>query len=309
MAGVRACFVSRVKQPYVPGDHKKPRIVCTTNIIADAACAVGGSAVDVVCLMAPGVDPHSYRARERDVHLLAQADLILYHGLHLEGKMGELLAALSKNAPVVAVTRSIALSQLRESSFAGIYDPHVWHDVSLWQQVVQEIADQFSLLDLTKADYFQERCKAYKARLNLLDQYVQNRVATVPVERRVLITAHDAFSYFGSAYGFTVIGLQGISTEVEVGARDIQQLVSYIVDHQISAIFLESSVLPRSLQAVACAVKSRGSVLHVAPELFSDSLGTMHSPASSYCAMITYNIDTIVGALTGASRAKAGAYA
>jgi len=249
--------------------------------------------------MGPGVDPHSYRAREHDVHLLAQADLILYHGLHLEGKMGELFSALEKQgACVAAVTRSLPRQDLRASPFADIYDPHVWHDVDLWCQVVREIAHIVVALDARHAAYYQENLTRYLNELVALDAYIREQVATIEPERRILVTAHDAFAYFGRAYGFTVVGLQGISTDAEVGTKDLQRLISFIITHSITALFLESSVLPRSLLAVEKAVTARGLPLQIVAELYSDSLGNIDTNASSYSGMVKHNVDTIVAALS-----------
>jgi manganese/zinc/iron transport system substrate-binding protein len=267
-------------------------------MITDAACNIAGPHMRVVGLMGPGIDPHSYRARERDVHLLAQADLILYHGLHLEGKMGELFAALERQkAPVVAVTRSLSRLQLKESSFKNIYDPHVWHDVALWQEVVKEISAVMMQLDGARAAEYKKRCDEYVARLDALDGYVKGRVTELALPQRILVTAHDAFSYFGTAYTFQVIGLQGISTQAEVGLKDLQKLVMFLVQHHVPAIFLESSVLPRALKAVEHGTSTCGWHVKTIDALYSDSLGIPGSMAYSYEGMIKHNIDTIVDAL------------
>lgn len=273
-------------------------IVCTTTIIADTVKQVGGEYISVKTLMGPGIDPHLYRAKESDVTALSNADLIFYNGLHLEGKMAQIFAHMNCYVPTVALAEAVPVKDRIASDFTAIYDPHVWHDVSLWRKVVTSIADSLSRQDPAHADYYQIRAKKYDARLQRLDTSVRKQISTIEKEQRILVTAHDAFAYFGRAYGIEVIGLQGISTDAQVSARDIQKTVEYIITHKIPAIFLESSIPCQSMQAVQRAVQATGWQVAIAPELFSDSLGDATTNASTYDDMIRYNVETVVSALT-----------
>lgn len=271
--------------------------MCTTGMIADAVRAVGGQQVQVTTLMGPCIDPHLYRACEGDVHRLASADILFYSGLHLEGKMASLLAQMGD--ATYAVTDSIPRHLLRAlSDCDDVFDPHVWLDVSLWMYIVPYVRDILSKHDNEHADFYAARATDYLNRLQQLDHYVRVRAAQLQPEQRVLVTAHDAFSYFGTAYGFQVVGLQGISTESQAGIKDIRKLVDFLVDQNIPAIFVESSISQRSLQAVQSAARARGFNLTIGPELFSDALGQHGTPQGTYVGMIEHNIDVMVTALS-----------
>ena len=274
------------------------RIVATTSIIADAARRIAGEHAQVEALMGPGVDPHLYKASESDVRRLGDADLILYNGLHLEGKMGDILTKMARNRPVVAVSEDLPQDRLREPpEFAGQYDPHVWFDVSLWAMTLQPIVRELSTLDPANAETFRANAEALGKELTELDAWVKQRIGTIPPAQRVLVTAHDAFGYFGRRYGMDVLGIQGISTLSEAGLKDVDRVVKTVVDRKVKAIFVEASVPRRSIEAVQAAVRSQGHEVAIGGQLYSDSLGAASSPAGTYAGMVRANVDTIVNAL------------
>lgn len=276
---------------------KNVQVVVTTEIIADAVRAIGGDKVTVQALMGPGVDPHLYHARESDVQRLANADIIFYNGLHLEGKMGLLFDGMKKRLPTYGIADFIEKKRLQSSGFDGLYDPHVWFDVQLWILAVNVIRDKLIEHDPSHAKYYSERALVYTEQLQNLDAYIKQRVAELPEGRRVLITAHDAFNYFGKAYGFKVIGLQGISTDSEVGTADVTRLVESIVKQNVPALFTEASIPARNIEAVQRAAQARGQIIAIGPELYSDTLGEPGTVAETYQGMVRYNIDAIVEAL------------
>ncbi len=276
----------------------KVNVVATTGMIADTARNVGGEHVDVIGLMGPGVDPHLYKASQGDVRRLAAAELILYNGLSLEGRMADILIRMARTKPTVAVTDYIPEDRLTEpEQFAGHFDPHVWFDVSLWKFAVERIRDALIEVDPDRADDYRRQTEVYLEQLNELHEYVRERISEIPPEQRVLVTAHDAFGYFGIAYGLEVVGLQGISTDTEVGLRDVQSLVQFISERQIRAVFIESSVPRRSIEAVVQGAASRGRTVEIGGELFSDALGAAGTPEGTYIGMVRHNVDTIVAAL------------
>lgn len=274
------------------------RIVTTTGMIADAARRVGGDRVEVRALMGPGVDPHLYKASERDVTRMADADLILYNGLHLEGAMAEVLERLEEKGLTAAVTGDIPRDRLlAPPEFKGQYDPHVWFDVGMWRRVVLTVGERLAALDTAHAATYRANAGAYARELEALDAEVRAEAARAPADRRVLVTAHDAFNYFGRAYGFRVRGLQGISTASEAGLGDVQSLAEFIADRRIPAMFVESSVPSRTIEAVQAAVRSRGFAVAIGGQLFSDAMGSPGTPEGAYPGMIRHNIRTIVRAL------------
>jgi manganese/zinc/iron transport system substrate-binding protein len=268
-------------------------------MIADIAQVVAGEHVKVRGLMGPGVDPHLYKASAGDVELLSGADLIFYNGLHLEGKMSEIFEQMKKRGiDTVAVTDGIDRSLLETPpQFQGNHDPHVWFDVTMWMTAVGTVRDTLISKDPGNADYYRSNTEAYLKELSALNEYVKSKAALLPEDKRVLITAHDAFNYFGRQYGFEVRGLQGISTVSEAGTQDVQNLAAFIVEREIPAIFVESSVPPKFIEAVQAAVESRGFDVKVGGSLYSDAMGNPGTPDGTYIGMIRHNIDTIVGAL------------
>lgn len=280
----------------------KLSVVTTIGMITDVVRNVGGDRVDVVGMMGPGVDPHLYKPTAKDVQRLSSAHIIFYNGLHLESKMGDILAKMSGDTKAVAVSESVNRDQLlKPPEFEGQYDPHLWFDVTLWMKTVGKVRDTLSEYDPDNALMYWSNAERYLAKLEELHQYVKTQAARVPSGQRVLVTAHDAFNYFGKAYGFEVRGLQGISTATEAGIADVQELATFIADRRIPAIFVESSVSSRSLEAVKAAVKSKGFNVEIGGELFSDAMGNEGTPEGTYIGMVRHNIDTIVNALTGES--------
>ena len=287
----------------VPGKY---RVVTTIGMITDIVGNVGGDRVEVIGLMGPGVDPHLYKASAGDVQKLNSASLIFYNGLHLESKMADILAKMSGNTKTVAVTDAVDRSLLlTPPEFEGQYDPHLWFDVTLWMKAVGKVRDALSEFDPDNALAYWSNAQRYFAKLAELHAYVEAQVNRVPAEQRVLVTAHDAFNYFGKAYGFEVRGLQGISTATEAGIADVQALATFIAERRIPAIFVESSVSPRSLEAVKAAVKSKGFNVEIGGELFSDAMGNEGTPEGTYIGMVRHNVDTIVTALIGESKTSA----
>ena len=273
-------------------------IVATTGIVGDVAREVAAEHARVESLMGPGVDPHLYKASESDVRRLAEADLILYNGLHLEGKMGDILVKMARQRPVLAVTEEVPRDVLREPpEFLGQYDPHLWFDVGLWASSAHVIAEELASLDPEHADDYRANAARYGTELAELDRWVEAEIATIPEGRRVLVTAHDAFGYFGQRYGIEVVGLQGISTLAEAGLQDVERVVDLVVERGVPAIFVESSVPRRSIEAVQAAVRARGREVAIGGQLYSDALGAAGTPAGTYVGMVRENVETIVGAL------------
>jgi manganese/zinc/iron transport system substrate-binding protein len=272
------------------------RVVATTGIVADAVENVGGDRVEVEALMGPGVDPHLYQASEGDVRRLSEADLIVYNGLHLEAKLSDLLDRMEERT--LAIGAGIDSERLlAPPEFEGLYDPHVWFDVGLWADAVEALAEGLTERDPSGAEGYGSNAGRYAAELRELDEWVRAQVERVPPDRRVLVTAHDAFNYFGRAYGFEVRGLQGISTVSEAGARDVQQLADFIAELRIPSIFVETSVSPRAIQAVQEAVRARGFDVELGEELFSDALGDPGTPEGTYPGMVRHNVTAIVSGL------------
>lgn len=276
------------------------RAVATIGMITDIVQIVGGDRVEVTGLMGPGVDPHLYKASEGDVALLANAEIIFYNGLHLEAQLGEVLERMQARTRTVAVTDGIDRSLLlNPPEFQEATDPHVWFDVTLWMKAVETVRDSLSEMDPEGADLYAQNAASYLAGLEELHQYVLSQAERVPADKRVLITAHDAFNYFGRAYGFEVRGLQGISTATEVSTADVQALAAFIFEREIPALFVESSVPQRTIEAVQAAVRAQGFQVRIGGQLFSDAMGDPGTPEGSYVGMVRHNIDTIVAALLG----------
>ncbi len=270
-------------------------IVTTIGQITDVTRQIVGNKGKVIGLMQAGVDPHLYKASESDVQKLSSADIILYNGLNLEAKMADIFERMKSSKTVAAVGSAIPEGMLLESEdYAGHYDPHVWFDVQLWQQVVVKIASVLSEADPDHRNYYQERKQQYIGELEQLHRFVQQKAAELPADQRVLVTAHDAFRYFGKAYGFDVVGLQGISTESQAGTADVKRLADFIAERKIRAIFVESSVPERNIKAVVEAVRARNWKVKIGGELFSDAMGDEGTVEGTYVGMIRYNIDTIV---------------
>lgn len=279
-------------------DDGKINVVATTTMLADLARVIGGDHVNAKGLMGPGIDPHLYKASAGDVGLLQEADLIVHNGLHLEGKMGDIfenLASADKN--IVMIAKGINDADLVIDEATKAPDPHIWFNVLLWKELSINLLDGLIAIDPEhKADY-QANYEAYLVELDNLDAYIKQEVEQVPKASRVLVTAHDAFEYFGRAYGFTVLGLQGISTAAEAGTSDVTQLANLIVNNKIKAIFVETSVPRKNIEALQEAVAAQGFEVAIGGELYSDSLGSEGTDAETYIGTVKSNVDTIVSAL------------
>lgn len=281
-------------------DDGRLRIVATVGMITDIAERVGGDRVSVTGLMGPGVDPHLYKASAGDVRTLASADLIFYNGLHLEAAMGEVLREMDGRIRTRAVTDAIPRDRLlTPPEWEGQFDPHVWSDVSLWGLAVDAVAETLSEVDPDGSEAYRANAADLRAELEELDAWVRAQVARVPDSLRILVTAHDAFNYFGTAYGFRVEGLQGLSTVTEAGTGDVQRLADLIARRGIPALFVESSIPRRNIEAVRAAVRARGASVEIGGTLFSDAMGDPGTPEGTYPGMIRHNVRTIVEALAG----------
>ena len=293
-----ALIATACSAPEQEASNGRIKIVATTGMVADLARNIGGDRVEVIGLMGPGVDPHYYKASQGDLARITDADIVLFNGLFLEGKMEAIFAKMARSKKVVAVAGGVDEKNLRRPpEFLGHFDPHIWFDVSLWAQTVEVAVASLSELDPEGAEVYRRNGEQYRARLDALHQWVIEQVGQISEQQRVLITAHDAFGYFGLAYGFEVVGLQGISTVAEYGVNDVTQLVDRIVERQVKAIFVESSVPVRSIEAVRQGCLNRGFEVVIGGTLYSDAMGGAGSGADSYVGMVESNVNTIVGAL------------
>lgn len=273
-------------------------IVATTGMIGWLAGELAGDEAVVHSLMGPGVDPHLYKASEGDVRRLGSADLILYNGLHLEGKMGDILEKMGRSRPVVAVCGDLPVETLRDlPDTEGMHDPHVWFDVRLWSSVVPIVESELAAVYPEHAALFAERAERLEAELLELDAWVAAELASIPEQGRLLVTAHDAFGYFGDRYGIEVMGLQGISTLAEAGLQDVEALVETIAGREVKAIFVETSVPRRAIEAVQAACRDRGHEVAIGGELFSDAMGAAGTEEGLYPGMVRHNVHAIVSAL------------
>lgn len=274
------------------------KIVTTTGMIADIARNIGGKHVEVEALMGAGVDPHLYKATPGDIKKLNGAQIVFYNGLHLEGKMADILEKMARNKPSVAVAAGVPKSELHVFAAAPEFpDPHVWFDVKKWIIASQAVRDELVKQDAANRAEYESNARAYEKKLRELDNYARRQIALIPRDRRVLVTAHDAFGYFGEAYDIEVKGLQGISTATEASLQDVQRVVNLLVQRKIKAVFVESSVPRRTIEAVVQGVKAKGHNVVIGGELFSDAMGKSGTPEGTYDGMVRHNVDTIVKAL------------
>lgn len=277
----------------------KLNVVTTTSMITDLVKNIGGDHINLQGLMGAGVDPHLYKASAGDVTKLSNANIIFYNGLHLEGKLVEVFEKM--NATQVT---QVPLGELLDENtligsdyFASNYDPHVWFNIQYFKQFAQGVVRTLSEKDPENAAHYAENATSYLAQLDTLEAEVKATIATLPPEKRILVTAHDAFNYFGKSYGFEVVGLQGLSTATEAGVQDVQRLSQFIIDKNVKAIFVESSVPRRTIEALQAAVQSKGQETVIGGSLFSDALGTTGTEEGTYLGMFRYNVNTIVKAL------------
>ncbi|WP_179334098.1 metal ABC transporter solute-binding protein, Zn/Mn family [Winogradskyella costae] len=280
-------------------DNGKLNIATTTTMITDLVQNIGGDMVNVQGLMGSGVDPHLYKASEGDVNKLVNADIIFYNGLHLEGKLVEVFEKMGSNTktPIALADALDKKTLIGSEYFASNFDPHVWFDINYFKQFAEKAATILSEKNPENAEKFEANKSAYLAKLETLQNKVKQTIETLPKEKRVLVTAHDAFNYFGKAYGFEVVGLQGISTATEAGVQDVQKLATFIIEKQIKAIFVESSVPKRTIEALQASVKSKGHDVKIGGTLYSDALGSAGTVEGTYIGMFEYNVNTIVNAL------------
>lgn len=288
-AAAAACGALRAAEPAA--------VLATTTVVADLVRQVAGDRLTVDSLMGPGVDPHSYRATPRDADRLSKAKLVVASGLHLEGKLADMLVRLGRRTSVVAVADSLPRQKLMPVA-DGLDDPHVWFDARLWSLCVPVVVEPLARLDPGGRADFEARAAAFVKRLEALDDRARERLASIPKERRVLVTAHDAFRYFGRAYDVEVVGVQGTSTESEAGLADINRLVDLLVSRRIPAVFVETSVADRNVQALREGAKARGHAVSVGGRLYSDALGGPGSGGETLEAVIWANVETIHAALS-----------
>lgn len=279
------------------------KVVSTTGQIGDAMRYIAGEHIEHSTLLGPGIDPHTYVATEGDLRTFQQADVIFYNGLHLEAQLERVLEQIGERSATRVVALGDTLDEARLLSWqpeAGYpHDPHVWNDVQLWKGVVEAIRDTMVEVDPANAESYTTNAQAYLNQLDELDSYIKAQANSLPPERRVIVTAHDAFNYFGRAYGFDVEAVQGISTATEASTADIQALAQIVIERQVPAIFVESTISPRTIEAVQAAVRAAGMEVKVGGQLYSDALGAPDSAAGTYIGMMRSNIDTIVAALAG----------
>jgi manganese/zinc/iron transport system substrate-binding protein len=284
----------------VQAEDAKPKAIATIGMIADVAANVAGDCVDVAALMGPGVDPHLYQASASDVRKLQEADAILYSGYSLEGQLGAVLERFGEQKPTVAVSpSSIDPSELIAVQDIYGIDPHLWMDAGLWQQIAPTIAITLGEIAPECAEDMSGRAQEYAIQLDALDAWIEESVATIPQAQRILVTAHDAFNYYGRAYGIEVAGIQGISTESEAGVSDIREMVDVVVERAVPAVFVESTINPRTIQAVIDAAAQRGQEVEIGGELYSDAMGEPGTAGGTYIGMLVENTKTVVQALGG----------
>lgn len=275
----------------------KLNVVTTTSMITDLVENIGGDRINLQGLMGPGVDPHLYKASEGDVSKLVNADIIFYNGLHLEGKLVEVFEKMKTKSPIALANEIDKSTLIGSDYFASNYDPHVWFNIEYFKQFAKKITAVLSEKDPKNSVFYMENETIYIAKLDALQNKVKTIIETLPVEKRILVTAHDAFNYFGKNYAFEVVGLQGLSTATEAGVQDVQKLAAFIIEKNVKAIFVESSVPQRTIEALQAAVNSKGHKAEIGGTLFSDALGNPGTVEGTYIGMFEYNVNTIVKAL------------
>lgn len=276
------------------------QVVATTGMVADVVREVGGDHVRVEGLMGPGVDPHLYRQTRRDITALSRADAVFWNGLYLEAQLEEFLERLAQRRPVFAVAEGVPERlRLSDEEYRNQSDPHVWMDPGRWRYGVEAVRSALVELHPEQKAYFDQRAEAYLSELETLNDYALQVLGSVPEGKRVLVTAHDAFGYFGDAYGFEVLGIQGFSTESEAGLSRIEALVDLLVEREIGAIFVESSVSDRNVRALIEGAAARGHSVRIGGELYSDAMGPAGTYEGTWLGMIDHNVSTIARALGG----------
>ena len=300
LTGIATLAALAVAPLPVSAEGEKLDVVATTGMIADTAQRIGGDLAEVRALMGPGVDPHAYRQTRTDIVAMARADLVLWNGLFLEAQMEDVLGDLASRTNVRAVAEAVPQEKrVSHDDYADRFDPHVWMDPTLWRDVAINVRDAMIEQAPENAAAYEANADAFLAELDALAAYSTKALTSVPEEARVLITAHDAFNYFGRAYGFEVIGIQGISTESEAGLNRITSLVDMLVTREISSVFVESSVSDRSIRALIEGAAARGHEVRVGGELYSDAMGAPGTYEGTYIGMIDHNVTVIAAGLGG----------
>lgn len=280
-------------------------IAATVGMVADIVKNVGGEHVAVTQIMGSGVDPHMHKATRDDVQTIMNAEIVFYSGLMLEGKMADTLIKVSRNKPVFAVTELIDQKTLLEpEDFNGHYDPHLWMDVAAWSECVDAVRNALIEVDPKHLKSYHNNAQKYKIKLNQLHAYGLKSTKSIPENSRILITSHDAFNYFGRAYGLDVQGVQGISTESEAGLKRINELVDMLVKKNIKAVFVESSVSKKNITALIDGAKSQGHDIKIGGELFSDAMGEVGTYEGTYIGMLDHNFTIVTRALGGTAPEK-----
>lgn len=288
-----ACSDSSSSQ--ASSNEGKIKIVTTIAQIGNPLSVIGGDRVEVESLMGPSVDPHLYNATHSDVTKIEKADLVFYNGLNLEANMVEIFNEIGKTKPVLAVGETISEELLLYDEDNNI-DPHIWFDIDLWKQAIEAAVEELKEYDPDEAEFFEENKQAYFAELDELKKEAE-KLLEIPESKRILVTAHDAFGYFGNAYDMKVVGLQGLSTDSEIGVSDIQETIDIVAEYQVPAVFVESSISEDSINAVIEGAKSKGIDLALGGELFSDAMGEAGTEEGTYIGMYRHNVNTIYGAL------------
>lgn len=279
-------------------ENETIQVTTTIAQIADIVENIGGDKVKVESLMGPGIDPHLYKASQGDLSKLNDADIIFYNGLRLEGRMGDILNKMAEEKPTIPVAESVPGDLLlKAEGETDKMDPHIWFDISLWLYAVEEVKNTLVEEDEENAAYYEKNAEAYINELKELDAYAKEQITTIPPESRVLVTAHDAFQYFGEAYDMEVTGLQGLSTDAEFGLNDVRSIVDLLVERDIKAVFVESSISEDSINAVVQGAESRGHTVKIGGELYSDAMGAAGTETGTYLGMFRHNIETIVNSL------------
>ncbi len=305
LGGVAACLAGLVLGPSATTAQAEPKrypyqVTTTVGMVNDIVKNVAGDKANAKAIMGPGVDPHLYKPTRDDVSAMMRADVVFYSGLLLEGKMSDTLIKVARNKPVYAVTELIDEKYLLEpEDFAGHFDPHVWMDASAWGKCVEAAGKSLAEFDPKNAEEYRANAAAYVAQCQKLFEYGKKSIATIPENSRVLITSHDAFNYFGRAYGLTVMGVQGISTESEAGLQRVNEMVDLLVKKKVKAVFVESSVSPKNIEALIEGAKARGHDIKVGGELFSDAMGADGTYEGTYIGMIDHNITLVTRGLGG----------
>lgn len=280
-------------------------VVCTTGMIKDAVQNIMGDEAKIEALMGPGVDPHLYKATQGDLRKLQQADIIVFNGLFLEGKMGDVLQKLKNRKTVIAMAELLPEENfINNTEFQGAYDPHIWFDIDLWKNATNQLSNELIKTDTANHALYKKNTAKYSQLLDSLHLAVKSQVKVIPENKRVLVTAHDAFAYFGRAYGIDVRGLQGISTLSEFGLRDVSNLVEFIVEKEIPAIYTETSVSEKAIKAVLEGCKSKEHDVIIGGSLYSDAMGEEGTFEGTYIGMVNSNVEKIVSGLTINSKAK-----